>query len=144
LAKKYGAKIMDAPYSEVEDEYILIFNTFESCLQSMWDNAEEVQKRIEDFELKCKLDAEIEANKPIEVEPVKIIKVYTIDEIVNGETKNSLKTTDGKYHSTQDGSCYSYWHGEGCYPNRGTDYFFNTSANGKREGLINLNKLLAE
>ena len=47
MAKKYNARIMEAPYCETEGqeiEFILKFENFDKCLEFMWDTAEQYNK----------------------------------------------------------------------------------------------------
>lgn len=50
LASKYDAKPMEASYTELQNDWILIFNTFEGCLQFMWDTAEQYDRYIKLWE----------------------------------------------------------------------------------------------
>lgn len=48
-AKKYNATLMEAPYTEIEEDYVLVFSTFEDCARFLWDTAEQMEKVIELF-----------------------------------------------------------------------------------------------
>ncbi len=40
LSKKYNASFMEAPYTELENDWILIFKEFKDALRFLWDTAE--------------------------------------------------------------------------------------------------------